>query len=105
MTTNNNPRDLSIRRYEGKTFVAFLDLSGFKKMMIADRKKAEKALGRFYQTIYSVAQNNQNTRNNTRLLEVDSIVVSDCAVIFSRITHNRNSSSNEKILRNIRCEH
>ena len=78
-------KQFSILPYDGKTFVAFLDLSGFKKMVLKNRTNAGKSLGNFYNTIYSVGRDYHHTRNNNRLLEVDSIVVSDCAVIFPRI--------------------
>lgn len=75
---------MSIRPYSGKTYVAFLDVSGFKKMMETERK-AERALGKFYSKIYSVGLDFQNPINQYNLLEVNAIVVSDCAVLFSRI--------------------
>jgi len=81
---------LSIRPYSGRTFVAFLDVSGFKKMMENERK-AERALGKFYSTIYSVGQDFQAI-NRDDLIEVNAIVVSDCAILFSRIGNTGISS-------------
>lgn len=88
---------MSIRPYSGKTYVAFLDVSGFKKMM-KDRSKAEKALGKFYSTIYAVGQNFRNP--NQHLIEVNAIVVSDCAVLFSR--NENTESTNDRTSGDIR---
>jgi len=75
--------NVHIKNYTGKTFVAVLDVSGFKEMMKI-RDRAESALGKFYSTIYIVGRNFLNTCSHEDFLEVNAIVVSDCAVIFSR---------------------
>lgn len=81
-----------IRHYTGKTFVAFLDISGFKEMMKI-KEKAESALGRFYSTIYSVGRNFRDLDDRDALLEVNAIVVSDCSVIFSRNSNPRDTEA------------
>lgn len=90
MPVYDNLRQLSIQPYKGNTFVAFLDLSGFKKLMLKNRRKAEKSLGRFYNTIYSVGRDYNYYRTANNLLEVISIVVSDCSVIFPIIKNTKN---------------
>jgi len=67
---------------ERKTYVAFLDISGFKEMMKRE-EEAARALDRFYTTVYNVGRD--LLRTNTEMhVSVDAIVVSDCAVLFSR---------------------
>jgi hypothetical protein len=66
--------------YEGNTFVAFLDISGFKKIMERE-EEAAKTLDKFYQTIFSETRNFDKGTVTPRAI-VKSIVVSDCAVIF-----------------------
>jgi len=56
------------------TFVAFLDISGFKELM-KEEKKAWKALDRLYQYGYNVLQENN---------EVEGIFISDCGILFVR---------------------
>lgn len=69
--------------YSGKTFVAFLDISGFKEMMKME-DNAERVLGKFYSTIYTIGRDFRNSISLSDLLEVNAIVVSDCAVLFPR---------------------
>lgn len=73
---------------ERETYVAYLDISGFKAMMQRGLE-AKVTLNRFYNTIHDIQSDFQATRYRRDLLEVDAIVVSDCAILFSR---NRNSS-------------
>lgn len=73
------------RSFEGKTWVAFLDMSGFKQMM-KDMSLAERALDKFYNTIFTeVIRTNHNFPSETYpsgKASISSLVVSDCAVIF-----------------------
>lgn len=82
---------MPIPPYSDETYVAFLDVSGFKEMMKREAK-AKMALNKFYTTIYNVSGNfrNLNSQDDLRarnLLEVDARVISDCAVLFSRNTN------------------
>jgi hypothetical protein len=74
---------MPIRRYEGETYVAFMDLSGFKEMM-KRIEQAANSLDHFYDTVYRVAR--QFTQKDVKqgILPVNAIVVSDSAIIFSR---------------------
>lgn len=74
---------MSIPPYSGETFVAFLDVSGFKEMMKREHM-ARRALNKFYTTIYAVGRGFLNLNNQDNLLEVDAVVISDCAMLFSR---------------------
>jgi len=88
----------TIRPYQGRTFVAFLDISGFKKMM--ERGEAEAGLIKFYSRIFEVGKQ-LRVSVNRNFIEVDTIAVSDCAVIFPRIKDSSNSSERIKGLRSI----
>jgi len=70
---------MPIEDYSGRTFVAFTDISGFKKMMRRERE-ARRTLKRFYSTGFE-ALANQEPRG---LHRVDGFFVSDCGVLFVR---------------------
>jgi hypothetical protein len=59
--------------FDEDTFVAFLDISGFKELM--KDKKAGNALDRLYQYGYEVLQEKN---------EVEGIFISDCGILFVR---------------------
>lgn len=61
--------------FDGTTFVAFSDLSGFKKMLAEDSGEAYKALNYMYNKAYELLTDNAN---------VSAIAVSDCVVSWSR---------------------
>jgi hypothetical protein len=64
--------------YEGETFVAFTDISGFREMM-RDRKKAVQTLDAFYRAGYDILES--QTQQAAR---VEGLFVSDCGVLFVR---------------------
>ncbi len=66
--------------FNGQTYVAFSDLCGFKHMMNENRKKAVKALDRFYESAYEI----QNDEARLLRTHVDAIAVSDCIVSWAR---------------------
>lgn len=70
---------MAIDDYEGNTFVAFLDISGFKVMMNNERR-AQRALDRFYQAGFWVLGNQNNVANG----RVDGFFVSDSGILFVR---------------------
>ena len=65
---------MPIPDFDGETFVAFTDISGFKEMMKED-ERAVKAIDRLYSNGYQVLQNNQN---------INGLFVSDCGILFVR---------------------
>jgi hypothetical protein len=69
---------MPIGQFQGNTFVAFMDIAGFKSMM-GDGQRAPLALDAFYNAGYSVLRNH---RNDTAL--VDGFFISDCGVLFVR---------------------
>jgi len=62
-----------VESFDGETFVAFIDICGFKHMM-RNPEQAEKALDNFFRTVY---------REVSRSEELNSIAVSDSAIIFA----------------------
>lgn len=68
---------MPLEPYDGKTFVAFIDISGFKGMM-QNRATAVAALDAFYQTGYDVL------RTQRVGPQVDGLFVSDCGILFVR---------------------
>lgn len=68
---------MPINNYEGETFVAFLDISGFKEMM--QNGRAAEALNCFYNAGF------RTVRNRNR---VEGIFISDCGVLFVRNNQN-----------------
>lgn len=63
--------------FSGNTFVAFVDISGFKKMMKADY--ARLALDTFYQNGYGILSNQDANK-----CQVEGFFVSDCGILFVR---------------------
>jgi len=70
---------MPIENYSGRTFVAFTDISGFKKMMRREHE-ARRTLKRFYSTGFEALANQENHG----LHRVDGFFVSDCGVLFVR---------------------
>ena len=65
---------MPIADFNGNTFVAFTDISGFKELMKNDTTALE-AIKLFYQTGYNVLRDADN---------VEGFFVSDCGILFSR---------------------
>ena len=65
---------MPIHPFNGQTFVAFIDISGFKELMKQDNN-ALKALNKFYQIGF-------DTINGSA--EIEGIFVSDCGILFVR---------------------
>lgn len=70
---------MPIGDFEGDTFVAFLDISGFKVLM-RDEQRALKALDRFYKTGFSVLRGQNDQRN----IRVEGLFISDSGILFVR---------------------
>jgi len=67
---------MPIAPYNSQTFVAFLDISGFKELM-KQNDRALKALNRLYQIGYDTINNGAG---------IEGLFVSDCGVLFVRDT-------------------
>lgn len=68
---------MPINNYDGDTFVAFLDISGYNELL-RNEKKAWKALDRLYQYGYEILRNQNNK------CRVEGIFISDSGVLFVR---------------------
>jgi hypothetical protein len=66
---------MALNNFDNDTFVAFMDISGFKVLMNEGNDKAIKALNTFYQTGYDVLQQNRSA---------EGMFVSDSGVLFVR---------------------
>ncbi len=75
---------MPINSYDGDTFVAFLDISGFKELM-RNEQNAWKSLDILYQYGYEIIE-----RHNNACI-VEGIFISDSGVLFVR----RNNQNNE----------
>lgn len=64
--------------YHGKTYVAYLDISGFTEMM-KDLESAKDVLNVFYTTIFDYCQTQK--AGSTR---ISMIAASDCCILFTR---------------------
>jgi hypothetical protein len=81
---------MPINNYDGDTFVAFLDISGFKELM-RNEKKAWKALDRLYQSGYEILRNQNNE------CRVEGIFISDSGVLFVRRNNQIITSTSESL--------
>lgn len=62
--------------FSGNTFVAFVDVCGFKTMMKESEERVYRVLNAFYQVGYDVLRKSRN--------HINGIFVSDCGILFSR---------------------
>ncbi len=69
---------MPVNDFDDETFVAYIDISGFKELM-KKRNKAWEALRCFYDIGYEVLKD-----QNHNSVKVDGFFISDCGVLFSR---------------------
>ena len=74
---------MALSNFDGETFVAFIDISGFKKLMQKD--EAINALELFYKTGYNLIKDQQLSH------KIEGLFVSDCGILF---VNNLNDKSN-----------
>lgn len=86
---------MSIPSYSGHTYVAYLDISGFKEMM-KNKNKARSVLDRFYKTIYGTLYE-MTPPEPLSSIRINAVVVSDCAVLFLSCGSNGGSSDVDRI--------
>lgn len=84
---------MPINNYNGDTFVALLDISGFKELM-RNEKKAWKALDRLYQQGYEILRHRDN------VCRVEGIFISDSGVLFVR-RNNQTALSTSECLKSL----
>lgn len=78
--------------FKGETFVAFLDISGFKKLM-KDDKRALEAIDTFYSAGYEILDSNNRTNGNNK--KIGGVFVSDSEILFYK-ENLKESSIDEK---------
>lgn len=66
---------LVLSNFDGDHFVCFMDISGFKRMMLSGIGKARESLLAFYSLGYEVLRKN---------IGVEGIFVSDCAILIAK---------------------
>lgn len=78
--------------FNGNTFVAFIDISGFKNILRRDTEKAKEVLTNFYQIGYNATfQENLNNNKNT-----NGLFVSDCGILYVPTNYvPKNENKNE----------
>lgn len=84
---------MSLENYEGNTFVAFLDISGFKELM-QDEDEALRALDKLYGAGYSSLFAQRQFNSESR---IDGLFISDSGVLFLK-RDNQNLLACLKIL-------
>lgn len=87
---------MPINDFSGNTFVAFIDISGFKELM-KNRNKAEEAMDWFYQNGYKCINTiNDSQRHKSRMA---GLFVSDCGIVFVGSQNQRRSQDYTEDLR------
>ena len=69
---------MSVPTYHGKTYVGYLDITGFKQMM-GNRKQLKSVMDKFYRTMYGAIHEANST---TAVTKMNVIAISDCAILF-----------------------
>lgn len=77
-----------MENFNGETFVAYVDISGFKELM-KNKSKAKEALDTFYQAGFDILREEQS---------IDGLFVSDCGVIFVRSGNDNLSKLNDLLV-------
>jgi len=70
--------------FDGETFVAFADISGFRQLMQEEHRAAQ-ALDHFYNAGYRILREQKGAGRN----HVEGLFISDCAILFSTQTARR----------------
>ena len=70
-----------LKDFKGKTFVAFVDISGFKKVLLKNENEAEKILNSFYSIGYRELKK-FNSTNLPKCYSLNGMFISDCGIIY-----------------------
>lgn len=84
-----------VKDYNDDTWVAFLDVSGFKREVGADIALAASILDKFYQKMYDVCLSINTNNRRMRLPTINMVAASDCAIVFSRSPDRRDTYSTD----------
>ncbi len=77
---------MGISDFEGLTFVAFIDICGFKQIM-KDEEKVKKAVYKFYQSGYRTLKEHRDRKDNDKP-QIQGIIVSDCGILYVIRSHS-----------------
>ncbi len=99
---------MPINEITGNTFVAYVDISGFKNYM-SNKQKAITALNTFYNSGYLILNNYDNEYNsnyNCNKNNIEGIFVSDCGILFTQNCYPLNDQLNNllKVLKELNIE-
>lgn len=70
-----------LKDFKGKIFVVFVDISGFKKVLLKDENRVEEILGLFYFIGYRELKN-FNFINLLKCYFLNGIFIFDCGIIY-----------------------
>jgi len=93
---------MSVPSYEGKTYVGYLDISGFKQIM-KRKQEVGMILDQFYSTLYNTVY---DVNSNADSIKMNVVAVSDCAVLFLNKGPHDDVDQNSglpKMMQFIRC--
>lgn len=76
---------MSLPKFEDETFLAFVDLSGFKKLMEKNRTGAFKTLDTFYKNGYHILKKHK---------KVNGLFISDCGILY---VNDENQDNDKKL--------
>ncbi|MFX0211567.1 MAG: hypothetical protein ACFFDT_36655 [Candidatus Hodarchaeota archaeon] len=82
----------NIMPYNDKTWVGFIDISGFKNEMRKGKRHTRNMLNKFYNCVYNNRFLFANRNPDWNTIELNLISISDCAILFTR---NQNRTSQE----------
>jgi len=80
---------MPLKDFAGKTFVAFIDISGFKKKLQKDKEEAIKTLSLFFNEGYKVLNHNK---------DVSGLFISDCGILYANKKDDNNQTKLKKLL-------
>lgn len=74
--------------FEGNTFVAFLDIAGFKDLMRQEEGRAKEVLNKFYKYGYRTLL--EHNKNKLKIYsEISGLFISDCGILYVKNTENK----------------
>jgi len=79
---------IMIKQFNKNTYLAFIDICGFKNFM-KNKSTAQEVLNDFYQNCYDLMR---------QKITLNSIVISDCAIVFHRIDNDTEKNGLKTIL-------
>jgi hypothetical protein len=85
---------MPLKYFNSKTFVAFIDISGFKKKLQSNKNEAINTLKNFFNAGYKSLKDNQN---------ISGIFVSDCGILYSKKEDGNPRNKLEELLNAVKA--